>query len=108
MNESVDKQRFEELLSRLTEGGLNELELQQLERLIESDRTARHQYLEYCQMHGMLRAEHGLLASWGVPEVEAPSTGLAGKLRSRRTRRALAFWGAAAVLLGILASGVLN
>ena len=29
----------------------------------------RCQYLEYCQMHGIFAGpEHGLLASWGVPE----------------------------------------
>jgi hypothetical protein len=106
MTEQVDKQHFEALLSRLTDVGLDDVELQQLGRLIESDRTLRCQYLEYCQIHGMLRAEHGLLASWGVPEVETPPERRTINMMSWRARRMLALWGAAAAVVGIVAVGI--
>jgi hypothetical protein len=61
MNNEVIASDFEGLLSRLTENGLTELELQQLGALIEKDSELRLQYLDYCQIHGLLRAEHGLL-----------------------------------------------
>lgn len=105
MNERVDNQQFDELLSRFVDSDLQEPELQQLVSLIESDRTLRHKYLESCQLHGLLRAEHGLLASWGVSAVELSSYRLVGKLRAPR---ALALWSTAAVLLISLLGGVLH
>ncbi|MCI0334825.1 MAG: FecR domain-containing protein [Planctomycetes bacterium] len=108
MNEQVDKQHFEALLGRLTDSGLGDLELQQLGRLIDSDRALRCQYLDHCQIHGLLRAEHGLLASWDVPEAEAPGARPADKMPSGRRRRALALWCAAAAVVGVMAIGIWN
>src|SRR3712207_3807082 len=69
MSELVNQQ-FERLLSKLTDAVLDEGEIRELGALIASDARLRNRYLEYCQIHAMLRAEHGLLASWGVPDLE--------------------------------------
>jgi ferric-dicitrate binding protein FerR (iron transport regulator) len=102
MSEQDDKRQFEMLLGRLTEGGLDDAQFHQLGRLIESDGARRTQYLHYCQMHGLLRAEHGLLASWGMSELDvpAPQVGVA----SRRLTRALPILALAAVLLVAIAT----
>jgi hypothetical protein len=102
MSEYEDKRQFELLLGRLADGGLDDDQLQQLGRFIEASEAFRSQYLEYCQMHGLLRAEHGLLASWGMPEldVSAPQQDLA----RRRVPGGLPFLAIAAALLGVVAT----
>jgi ferric-dicitrate binding protein FerR (iron transport regulator) len=102
MSGNVNRE-FETLLSRLTDAGLDDDELQRLGELIETSPDHRRQYLEYCQMHGLLRAENGLLASWGMPEsgLSAPQ---ACYPRPKISRRRLAAWGAAAALVGGLAA----
>jgi hypothetical protein len=101
MSEHDDKRQFESLLSRLTDGGLDDVQLQQLGRFIESDENCRSRYLEYCQMHGLLRAEHGLLASWGMsePDVSAPQPGV-----TRSRAKGLPLLAVAAALLGVIAA----
>src|SRR5215211_1398221 len=91
MSEFDSHRQLETLLSRLADPGLNEAEFQELGELIGSRPEFRRQYLEHCQMHGLLRAEHGLLASWSDFAEENPSTlpRLAGHGFSRRSRRAL-------------------
>jgi ferric-dicitrate binding protein FerR (iron transport regulator) len=106
MNQPVDNHQFEALLSRISDTGLDEAELEELGRLIESSPQLRHLYLEYCQMHGLLRAEHGLLASWGVPDGEPLSRAVVEP--RRRLRRVLAWGAAAAALAGIVAVGLRN
>ena len=65
-----DKQQqrpeFERLLSQLSDGRLNDDEVRRLGNLLELDPALRKQYLDYCQMHALLRSEHGLLTSWSV------------------------------------------
>ena len=108
MSAQDDNRKFDSLLSRLTEGGLDETQYQQLGRLIETDRNLRVQYLDYCQIHGLLRAEHGLLASWNEWADESPSSSprSTGRSLPRRSPSALAFWGVAAALLAVLATVV--
>jgi hypothetical protein len=101
MSENVDRE-FEALLGRMTDAGLDDSELQRLGELIETSASHRRQYLEYCQMHGLLRAENGLLASWGMPESEL-SARQAGYGRRWVSFRSLTRWSVAAALLGILA-----
>jgi hypothetical protein len=96
MNER-NVEQFEALLSRFSDAALNDAELAELGRLIACDRALRGRYLDYCQMHAMLRAEHGLLASWGVIDDD----GLvrpASTMRAWPFRRSLTFWLSAAVL----------
>lgn len=55
---------FERLLAKLIEDALDPSEVVHLGALIESDATLRRRYLEHCQMHALLRSEHGLLTAW--------------------------------------------
>src|SRR3954451_6583420 len=55
---------FSQLLSQLSDSGLNDAEVARLGTLMQSDVELRKEYLEYCQMHALLRSEHGLLTSW--------------------------------------------
>ena len=64
---------FAQLLSLFSDGRLNDAELVRLGLLMQSDVELRKQYLEYCQMHALLRSEHGLLMSWS-PRYTAPNT----------------------------------
>jgi ferric-dicitrate binding protein FerR (iron transport regulator) len=70
MNGQNNQSEFERLLIRLSDNGLEVEELAALGTLIEGDRCLRRQYLEYCQMHALLRSEHGLLTAWS-PSVTA-------------------------------------
>src|SRR5688572_29634096 len=104
MNAHTDKVGFEELLSRLTDSGLDESEFERLGSFIESDSALCRRYLEYCQIHGLLRAEHGILASWGVTEPDIDKA-----LLTKRSRRpwwrqpAVAIWFSVAALVAIMA-----
>jgi hypothetical protein len=103
MNDEVGKLSFEELLSRLTDEGLDESEFAELGSFIESDSELRRRYLEYCQIHGLLRSEHGLLASWGVPELEVnQAASPANRWRSWRNP-AITMWLVAAALMAVMA-----
>jgi len=55
---------FERLLVRLTEGALAPAEVEQLDGLLRADAKLRQRYLEHCQMHALLKSEHGLLVGW--------------------------------------------
>ncbi len=46
---------FVQLLSLFSDGRLNDAELVRLGLLMQSDVELRKQYLEYCQMHALLR-----------------------------------------------------
>jgi hypothetical protein len=99
--EPADRQRFNSLLRPFVDGEMDGAQLAELGRLIESDATLRHEYLEYCQIHGLLRAEHGLLASWDVAEVE-PNRNFRAPARRRRLRWVISLGSlAAAVLLAV-------
>jgi Concanavalin A-like lectin/glucanases superfamily/FecR protein len=96
---------FEGLLARLTESGLDPSELQRLGTFIELDQSLRRRYLEYCQMHALLRSEHGLLAAWS-PTASHPYDAHAGRLhRWWQTQRQVFYLAAAAALL-VVAAGI--
>jgi hypothetical protein len=91
---------FERLLGQLSDGSLSDDDHQQLGRLLESDRALRNRYLEYCQMHALLRSEHGLLTALATLDQLDAST------QHRRIKvRTLFTWAAAASLL-IVAVGL--
>ena len=99
MNREDVSSDFQALLVRLSDARLDGSDLKQLGQLIERDAELRRRYLDYCQIHGMLRAEHGLLAAWGVEENEQHSSPRA--LRFIKAR--MAFLGTAAVVLAGIA-----
>jgi hypothetical protein len=103
MNELVGFQHFEFLLNKLMDSGLDELELQELGRMIESNAALRQRYLEYCQIHGLLRAEHGVVASLDDPE-ELSFAAANATPRVRRAFRAMLLFCAAAGLLGVVSA----
>jgi len=96
---------FERLLSQLTEGALGPSDIQQLGGFIESDQTMRREYQEYCQMHAMLRSEHGLLTAWSAPADHANSVLEETSHHWQRTRRNAIFSAVAAVFV-VVAAGV--
>jgi hypothetical protein len=104
MIDSHDKRLdFERLLSRMTEGALSQSDRQQLGILIESDQTMRREYLEYCQMHALLRSEHGLLAAWSATAAQADENSEEGYRRSWLTRRTAIYSAAAAIFVAVAA-----
>ena len=96
---------FEQLLARLTESGLDPSELQRLGTLIESNRALRRRYLEYCQMHALLRSEHGLLAAWSATTSPADEAHAGQIRRWWQTQRQVFYLAAAAALL-VVAAGI--
>lgn len=80
MDPTDDNQEFEQLLSKLLEGPLAAAEMRRLGAFMESDRALRRRYLEHCQMHALLRSEHGLLTAWS-------STGIDVESRSTKVSR---------------------
>src|SRR5688500_15460636 len=108
MNEYDENRRFELLLSHLSEGGLSEDEAVELGKLMELDRALRCRYLEYCQIHALLRAEHGLIASWSPPDGEFTIEQFTRKLDVRRIRRIVALTCAAAALIAVTVVGAFS
>jgi hypothetical protein len=104
----IDRQNqqheFERLLSQLSDGRLGDDGVQQLEELLVSDATLRRQYVDYCQMHALLRSEHGLLTSWSATigqQEEGPDFSPRGWWRNRRLQFRLA---AAAIFIAAASS----
>jgi hypothetical protein len=95
---------FEQLLSRLSEGQLESSEVQRLGELIEADRPLRKQYLECCQMHSLLRSEHGVLTACSTSSA-AEEDGQVS-LPKPRISRSQSYWIAAAASLLVVAAGV--
>jgi hypothetical protein len=77
---------LEALLGAMTEGGLDAPGRRRLAEILHDHPDARQVYLDYCQMHAMLRAAHGELCALDRP---------------RRRRLAWAATAAAVVLGGI-------
>lgn len=96
---------FQRLLGHMTEGGLSHTEHQRLGVLIESDPTLRHHYLDYCQMHAILRSEHGLLTAISTPSNLSDEASLAYVRDKWISRHGLFGWAAAASIL-IVAFGI--
>jgi ferric-dicitrate binding protein FerR (iron transport regulator) len=104
MNEQANLEHLESILAKLMDSGLDEQELRELGFAIESNPDARQRYLEYCQIHGLLRAEHGVLASLGIhDDLPAPASQVT-RPGARRAFHALLLLCAAAALVGILSS----
>src|SRR3989304_10544365 len=58
MSDSQNQQHeFEGLLSQLSDGRLDEGDVRRLGNLLALDAALRRQYLDYCQMHALLRSE---------------------------------------------------
>jgi hypothetical protein len=103
MDGSSQNPEFERLLGQLTDGGLSPSDQLELGNLIESDRALRQRYLKYCQMHALLRAEHGLVTALAMTGEQSPEGTISLSGRQIKLRKLLS-WSAAASLL-ILAVG---
>jgi hypothetical protein len=105
MDSSSHNVEFDGLLSQLTDGGLSATDRQQLAMLIQSDRTLRSHYLDYCQMHALLRSEHGLLTALTTPTGQLNEPIILRPQHRGNKVRVLFMWTAAASLI-ILAVGL--
>lgn len=104
MSEVDSKNRLESLLGRLLDEGLGDAEREELGELIVSNAQHRRRYLEYCQMHGLLCAEHGVIAACTESEdIEPRSPGRTARLFYPR-RRVWAAAAAAAVMIAAVGS----
>jgi hypothetical protein len=103
INSHNKRLEFERLLSRMTEGALAQSEIGQLGVLIESDPTMRHEYLAYCQIHALLRSEHGLLSAWSATAVQVAEGAGEGSGRWWMTRRTAVYSAMAAVFIAVAA-----
>jgi len=105
MIDSHHQQReFDRLLSQLSDGRLGAEEVRRLGNLLALDAALRRQYLDYCQMHALLRSEHGLLTSWSATagqqeeDREVPSRGW------WLNRRCQLRWAVAAIFIAVAVS----
>jgi hypothetical protein len=105
MDSQIEQADFEQLLSRFSDGSLEPPERERLGHLIESDSARRQLYLEYCQIHAILRSEHGLLAAWSPPTSEPDGKRQNVLCESWRWRRQVVYLAAAAVF-AIVVAGV--
>jgi hypothetical protein len=64
MDSSIFHPEFAQLLGRLSDDRLDSEGVAQLGKLLEADPELRKYFVEYCQMHALLRSEHGLLSAW--------------------------------------------
>lgn len=55
--------KMESLLTALTEGMLDEVGRHRLGELVRDEPEARRLYLDYCQMHALLKSAHGVLSA---------------------------------------------
>jgi hypothetical protein len=112
MDDSDQRREFDRLLSQLSDGRLGADDVRRLGSLLESDAELRRQYLDYCQMHALLRSEHGLLTSWSVtacrPDVDSFDNSLRAKFRFLSRRASLRFATAAVFMVVALGLAVLH
>ena len=74
------------LLGAMTDARLDDAGRRRLAQLVREEPEARRLYLDYCQMHALLRSAHGVLTALEPPEAPASEAcGLDGG-RRRRTR----------------------
>jgi hypothetical protein len=99
---------FERLLGQLSDGSLSEVGHRSLGQLLASDSAFRRRYLEYCQMHALLRSEHGLLTAL-TTQGDCIEQTTAYTISSRRLpfRKILSWAVAASVLLVVAGLGVI-
>jgi hypothetical protein len=98
MTEVNSHQRFQVLLSQLADGGLTADDMQELGDFVLADDQFRRDYLEYCQMHGLLRAEHGLLTACAEPASRNPLRSTPGRNYAKKQ------WLAIAATIAVVAS----
>jgi hypothetical protein len=103
MMAAFDYRRFDLLLGKLSEAALTDVERDELRRAVESSPVLRGRYLDYCQMHALLRAEHGLLASWEAAEIQPLVSKRATSWQSHLTRRSLGAFAAIVSLACVIA-----
>jgi hypothetical protein len=96
---------LERLLSQTIDGGLDSSDRRRLGNLMEQNSAMRRQYLEYCQMHALLRTEHGLLAAWSPTVTRADENFELPPRREWTTLQKALCLAAAAVFL-VVAAGV--
>src|SRR5262245_21897097 len=102
MDGNTEHTEFETLLATLSDGRMSDVDHQRLSALLESDTILSRQYLEYCQMHSMLRSELGLLTALATPADEVADS------RGQRLRKniSIVFTFAAAACLLLAAVGL--
>jgi hypothetical protein len=99
MGESSDKYReLKKLLADMLDGGLDADGRRRIAEFIREDKRARAFYLDYCQMHSMLRWENGLFVDKSVPPVYKTRIETKKKILAYRISR-LAYVAAAAVIV---------
>ncbi len=64
---------FAQLLGRLADDSLDSDGVEQLGKWLDADAELRKYFVEYCQMHALLRSEHGLLSAWSPAYAPTPS-----------------------------------
>ena len=104
MDSQIDQADFEQLLSGISEGRLEPSERKRLGHLIESDQTRRQLYLEYCQIHAILRSEHGLLTAWSPLTSQPVGEPQDVLCESWRWRRQVVYLAAAAIFVIVVAA----
>ncbi len=102
MGSSSKQHKFEYLLGQFTEDALSAAEREQLCAILETDRGLRWRYMEHCQMHALLRSEHGLLTAWSA--VASENEAAEGTKRLARSGRQTTALLAAAALVVIAIS----
>ena len=105
MDSQPEQLEFERLLRQLSDGVLEQADVARLGVLLEANPPMRRQYLDYCQMHALLRSEHGLLASWSTTADHADANWVEQRGGWRISRRLTFSFVAAAVFL-LTACGV--
>lgn len=95
---------FERLLAALTEGALRAEEVEQLDGMLRADAGLRRRYLEHCQIHALLKSEHGLLVGWSTCGPD--SEGAAPASSRLRTAKIVAFALATAATVAVVATGL--
>ncbi len=74
-DDQIEQREFDRLLSQLSDGRLSDEEVRRLGLRLETNAVLRRQYVDYCQMHALLRSEHGLLTSWSATSDSHESAG---------------------------------
>ena len=99
MSDAARADEFSALLAGVADRGLSDDQRQRLADLMAADRDLRRQYLEYCQMHAMLRYEHGVVVATQPNEI-----GVEMRRRTLLSKNRLAWFSAAAAVLLVVAA----
>ncbi|MGI9427719.1 MAG: LamG-like jellyroll fold domain-containing protein, partial [Bythopirellula sp.] len=88
---------MDELLAALHATGLDRQQSERLARIVLDDPAARQQYRDHCQMHAMLKSEHGIVTA--MSEVSQPDRGIRPLVNA--VRNASLFWYAVASAMAV-------